>query len=517
MKNDIRHYQLWNENDVGDASTMFLNTPPRGENPASRESWLEERIARQDKIIAALIQRVEHSMDHHTNAYSLFQAAIVLDEEVRARTAELHSALHDLEKINSELKSAKDTAEKLNATKTRLLAAAGHDLLQPLNAARLSLSALREERLPSEAVGLAAQIDRSLTSVEQLMRALMDISKLDAGVTQPEFCSFPIERIMQGLYWDFAQLARQNNLRLRMTGSSAVVLSDPVFLRRIIQNLMSNAIRYTISGGVVVTCSRQDGQLVISIHDTGIGIPDDEKDKIFYEFHRGSAPEAHATEGLGLGLAIAKRMAEALGHELRFRSELGRGTVFSVTLPLSEDLPNPVPRAIDRQPLMLMHEGAFVVVVENDEKSRLAMETLLSRWSCQVVSAADIEEALAAFGEIEREPDLVIADFHLGRCGNGVDAIAAVARKFSRDIPGLIVTADHSADVAQRVVQAGHALLTKPLEPAELRALMSHLLTPANTGALAESAAADAAAAGRLQISAPGSRQTGIRAGGVQP
>jgi CheY-like chemotaxis protein len=145
------------------------------------------------------------------------------------------------------------------------------------------------------------------------------------------------------------------------------------------------------------------------------------------------------------------------------------------------------------------------------------METLLSRWSCQVVSAADIEEALAAFGEIEREPDLVIADFHLGRCGNGVDAIAAVARKFSREIPGLIVTADHSADVARRVAQAGHALLTKPLEPAELRALMSHLLTPANTSALAESAAADAAAAGRLQISAPGIRPRGIRAGGVQP
>jgi signal transduction histidine kinase len=236
MKNDIRHYQLWNENDAGDASTMFLNLPPGGESPASRERWLKERIARQDKIIAALIQRVEHSMDHHANAYSLFQAAIVLDEEVRARTAELHAALHDLEKINSELKIAKETAEKLNATKTRLLAAAGHDLLQPLNAARLSLSALREERLPSEAVGLAAQIDRSLTSVEQLMRALMDISKLDAGVTQPDFCSFPIERIMQGLYWDFAQLAKQNNLRLRMTGSSAVVLSDPVFLRRIIQS-----------------------------------------------------------------------------------------------------------------------------------------------------------------------------------------------------------------------------------------------------------------------------------------
>ncbi|NJM34846.1 MAG: hybrid sensor histidine kinase/response regulator [Rhodomicrobium sp.] len=435
MKNDIRHYQLWNETEESGAPTMFLNIPAGDAGKVSRESWLEERIARQDKIIAALIQRVEHSMDHQANAYSLFQAAIVLDEEVRARTLDLHTALYDLERINSELKAAKDTAEKLNATKTRFLAAAGHDLLQPLNAARLSLSALKEGHLPEEAAALTAQIDRSLTSIEQLMRALMDISKLDAGVTQPDFRSFPIERILQGLYWDFAHAARQQNLRLRVIGPSAVVYSDPIFLRRIIQNLMSNAIRYTQTGGVVVLCQRRHGELAVSIHDTGIGIADDEQDKIFHEFHRGASLDVRVADGLGLGLAIAKRMAEALGHELRFRSELGRGTVFSVSLPLSDAPASSCPEALDLKSFTPVHEGAFVVIVENDEKSRIAMENLLTRWSCQVVSATGTEEILAALGEIERTPDLVIADFHLRRGGNGLDAIAASRANFRTPSP----------------------------------------------------------------------------------
>jgi signal transduction histidine kinase/CheY-like chemotaxis protein len=478
MKNDMRHYQLWNEDDQGESPKMFLNLPDLN-GAEAREKLLNEKIARQDRIIAALIQRVEHSMDHHANAYSLFQAAIVLDEEVRARTAELHAALNDLERINSELKSAKDTAEKLNATKSRLLAAAGHDLVQPLNAARLSLSALKEENLTEGAAGLAAQIDRSLASVEQLMRALMDISKLDAGVTQPDFCSFPIEHILQGLYWDYAHAARQQNLRLRVLCSNAVVWSDPVFLRRIIQNLMSNAIRYTNVGGVVVFCRQSEDQLTVSICDTGIGIAADEQDKIFSEFHRGSSPAAHASEGLGLGLAIAKRMSEALGHELRLRSELGRGTVFSVTVPISRVKPAPGTRALERAPVTPVLEGAFVVVVENDESSRLAMENLLSRWSCQVVSAASIEEIDAALGEIERTPDLIIADFHLGRGGHGIDAIEAVGSRFAEAIPGLVVTADHDPEIACLAEKAGRALLIKPVEPAELRALMSHLLSPA--------------------------------------
>jgi signal transduction histidine kinase/CheY-like chemotaxis protein len=467
---------------------MSLNLPDMN-GAETRERLLHEKIARQDRIIAALIQRVEHSMDHHANAYSLFQAAIVLDEEVRARTAELHAALHDLERINAELKSAKETAEKLNATKSRLLAAAGHDLVQPLNAARLSLSALKEESLTDEAAGLAAQIDRSLASVEQLMRALMDISKLDAGVTQPDFCSFPIEHILQGLYWDYAHAARQQNLRLRVLCSNAVVWSDPVFLRRIIQNLMSNAIRYTNHGGVVVFCRRHEEQLTVSICDTGIGIPLEEQDKIFSEFHRGSTPAAHASEGLGLGLAIARRMADALGHELRLRSQLGRGTVFSVTMPISRARPVPA-HALERPPVTPVLEGAFVVVVENDESSRLAMENLLSRWSCQVVSAGSIEEIVAALGEIERTPDLVIADFHLGRGGHGIGAVQAVASRFAQTVPGLIVTADHDPEIARLATKAGCALLTKPVEPAELRALMSHLLSPAKVDCTPEVAAA---------------------------
>ncbi|MFW6024189.1 MAG: ATP-binding protein [Dichotomicrobium sp.] len=477
MTNDIRYYQLWNEEAQGEPPQTFVSLTAADSVCGSRERMLEERVARQDKIIAALVKRVENSADQHANAYSLFQAAIMLDEEVRARTAELHATLHELETINAELTEAKETAERLSATKSRFLAAAGHDLLQPLNAARLSLSALKEEDLAPDAESLAAQIDRSLSSVEQLMRALMDISKLDAGATQPECCSFPIERILQSLYWDFAHSAKQKDLRLRVLTSRANVFSDPVFLRRILQNLMSNAIRYTNSGGVLLACTRRNRELAVSVIDTGTGIDEDEQDAVFDEFHRGSSPAAQVKDGLGLGLAIAKRMAEALGHRLSFRSQPGRGTVFSVTMPLSEAMPVGGVSGIERKAFMRAHEGAFVIVIENDESGRIAMENLLSRWSCQVISVAGIDECLDALAEIERTPDLIIADYLLGPAGSGLDAIKAVSQRFAQDVPGLIVTADHSHDVARKVSEAGHTLLTKPVEPAELRAVMSHILT----------------------------------------
>lgn len=490
MKSKFFQCEQWDGEEELDRPTLFMTLPPANGDSSARAKAQDEHIARLERIIASLIQRVERSMDHHANAYSLFQTAIVLDEEVRARTAELRRALRDLEQMNCKLKAAKDVAERLNASKTKFLAAAGHDLLQPLNAARLSLSALKEEKVSQEAAALIAQVDRSLTSVEQLMRMLMDISKLDAGVTQPEICKFPINHILQGLYWDFAPEAKRRGLKLRMIGTLAAVSSDPVFLRRILQNLLSNAIRYTRTGGVCVFCHKQDQEVRISVIDTGIGISVEEKDQIFEEFHRGRAPDGHHAEGLGLGLAIAKRMAEALDHKLFLHSELGRGTVFSVSVPLAGTKPTPCEKSLDRGRFVLAHEGAFVVVIENDEAARTAMEKLLSRWSCQTVSAESIGGILCALDEIERTPDLIIADYYLNNGEFGLDAIKAVCTKFAQRIPALVVTADHAASTAMRIASAGYALLTKPVQPAELRALMSHLLMSAAPGGIRSDPAA---------------------------
>ena len=195
----------------------------------SREARLERRLARLEKINGALMRRVERSMDHHANAYSLFQAAIVLEDEVRARTTQLSKALSDLERTNREVSQAKEAAERSNATKTRFLAAASHDLLQPLNAARLCMSALKDEDLQESPAQLIRQIDRSLTTVEQLLRALLDISKLDAGVTQPEIRCFAIDDVLRSIYSDFAPDAAQRGLRLRVLSDAAIGLRTSLY------------------------------------------------------------------------------------------------------------------------------------------------------------------------------------------------------------------------------------------------------------------------------------------------
>ena len=443
----------------------------------SREARLERRLARLEKINGALMRRVERSMDHHANAYSLFQAAIVLEDEVRARTTQLSKALSDLERTNREVSQAKEAAERSNATKTRFLAAASHDLLQPLNAARLCMSALKDEDLQESPAQLIRQIDRSLTTVEQLLRALLDISKLDAGVTQPEIRCFAIDDVLRSIYSDFAPDAAHRGLRLRVLSDATIVRSDPIFLRRILQNLLSNALRYTHAGGAVVACRRDGDRLHIAVCDTGMGIDERERDAIFDEFHRGNAPSGGPSDGLGLGLAIVKRMAKALGHPLDLCSKPGKGTVFSVTVPLGARPSGSRRPRLERRDFVLAHEGAFVVVVENDNAVREAMEALLARWSCQTVSAAGVPETLAVLKDVERVPDLIIADYHLGGGQTGLQAIEAVRAHFASVTPGLIVTADHTSKVAELAQDAKCELLTKPVQPAELRALMSHLLT----------------------------------------
>lgn len=438
-----------------------------------RETVLLDRIRRLEKINAALMDRVERSTDAHGNAYSLFQTAINLELQVRARTEELTNVLRRLEHSNDELRRAKDEAEQANAYKTRFLAAAGHDLLQPLNAARLSVSALAEVQENEEGARLTGQVDRALVTIEDLLKTLLDISKLDAGVMTPEVRVVPLSDILASLGSDFGPIVAQKGLDFRLGRTAEHVRTDPLLLRRILQNLISNAVRYTPAGGVLVGVRRAGPETVrIVVADTGVGIPAAEHETIFEEFRRGSARAADATTGLGLGLAIVRRMAQALGHDLALRSEEGRGTAFSVTVPTAPAPPRAAGEAVARAALKTFGiADARVLVVENDEAVKVATEHLLSRWSCRVETASTVSEAAVA-----APADLVLADYHLDNGETGLDAIAAVRAVAGRPVPAVVITANYSEDVARRVRAAGCEVMQKPVKPAELRALMAHIL-----------------------------------------
>ncbi|MER8486041.1 hybrid sensor histidine kinase/response regulator [Mesorhizobium sp. M1322] len=432
------------------------------------------------KINAALVSRVERSMDQQGNAFSLFQTAISLENRVRTRTEELHSTLRRLEQSNIDLSAAKENAELANLSKTRFLAAASHDVLQPLNAAHLSVSALAEVQTSDEGKKLVRQVERSLETMEDLLRTLLDISKLDAGVVQPDIGDVSLEVLFSSLRSDFLPVAELKSLTLKFRPVNAVVRSDRTLLRRILQNLLSNALRYTRSGGVLVGTRHRGDTIRIDVADTGCGIPDDQREAVFEEFHRGTIPTdaGLAGAGLGLGLAIVRRIAAALGHPVTFSSKVGHGTIFHIDVPvgIGASVDAIASSADMERPRGYGLFGTKVLLVENDVEVLQAMTSLLERWQCLVRPATSTDAALEMLGDTDWVPDIVIADQHLDGGDLGTTTIAEVRDYLSRAVPALIVTADGSETVAKAARAAGIELMRKPLKPAQLRALLAHLL-----------------------------------------
>ena len=433
-------------------------------------------IERLKRINAALMSRVERAMDQQGNAFSLFQTAINLESRVRQHTEDLRGALRRLEQSNIDLASAKENAERANTSKTRFLAAASHDVLQPLNAALLSVSALADLQSGEEGRRLVAQVERSLETMGDLLRTLLDISKLDAGVIQPERADVALEPLFASLKSDFQPLADKKGIRLRFRATDLAALSDRTLLRRILQNVVSNAIRYTTTGGVLVAARRRGTALRIDVYDTGSGIPDDEREEIFEEFHRGTASAADLTGGLGLGLSIVRRMVEALGHGLAFSSVVGRGTVFRLSLPLARttEVQAAPPEPEPQRAYGLF--GAKVLLIENDETVAEATTALLERWRCTVRSASTVGAAMDALGDTDWVPDVIIADQHLDHGDLGSEAIAEARVFLMRQVPAVIVTADPSDQLQRSARREGVEVMLKPVKPAQLRALLAHLL-----------------------------------------
>jgi signal transduction histidine kinase len=448
------------------------------QRPSDSIAELQREAAKLKKINAALMSRVERSMDQQLNAFSLFETAIALDQQVRDRTRQLREALHSIERANDSLYRAKQQAEAASSLKSSVLISVTHDLLQPVNAARLTLSTLAEMIESNSASALIDQVDRSLVTLEDLLRSLLEIAKLDAGALRPDMRPILIASVFEPLLREFAPVTAKHNLALRIIPSSLAVISDAMMLRRILQNLLANALRYTRSGGVLMGCRLRGDRVCIQVCDTGPGIPKAQQEAIFLEFQRGESSLGDEA-GFGLGLSIVRRFATALKHEVRVSSRLGHGSTFSIELDRADraDVP-PSGREVQRLELQCGGlEGAKILLIENDCLSAEAMAALLESWGCDVATTVSAEEALERLGALGGAPDAVIADLHLDHDRNGLVAVEEIRRHTRLDVPAMIVTADYSEAAAREASHHGLELLKKPVKPAEMRALLSFLLT----------------------------------------
>ena len=389
-----------------------------------------------------------------------------LEQRVAERT-------HELSQLNLALSAAKSTAETANQSKTRFLTAVGHDLMQPMNAARLFCSALghQTETLTPEAKKLVEHMDNSLRSAEELIGDLLDISRLENGRITPDRKAFALSELFDGLGAEFRAIAQEQDVAFRMRGSALRVDSDIKLLRRILQNFLTNALRYG-KGPILLGVRRKGPTLNLEVWDRGPGIPDDKLNVIFEEFKRLDSHQTRAEKGLGLGLAIADGLCRVLGHRLEVRSWPGRGSVFSVALPIALEAAQaaaPAPRP--SEPLA----GLEVLCVDNEDSILVGMSSLLGRWGCQVWTARDREGCAALLAQGIR-PQLALVDFHLDEGDTGPQLMAWLRTRLNEPLPGVVISADGRPEMVAQVHAAGLDYLAKPVKPAALRALLNRHL-----------------------------------------
>ncbi len=431
----------------------------------------QRRVEKLSRITDVLVERVGRLEETRGSAWSMFQAAVALEQEVQARTRDLERALADLSERNRELAVARAAAEEANRSKTRFLRAASHDLLQPLSAAKLFLAALKDTAQDPFQTELTQRLSGAFESVEELMHAVLDIARLDSQ--RIEFQRKPVElaRLFHRLGVEYAPMAEAKGLRLTFAPTSAVVESDPVFLRRIAQNLVSNAIKYTDRGGVLVGVRRRGDRAWLDVLDTGVGIAPGDRARIFDEFQRigreGGAP------GMGLGLSIVRRACAKLGHPIALDSQPGRGTAFRVSLPLIG--PGHAPARADDALSGPSLRGRVALVVENDDAMRRAYQLLLrDRLGMVARVAGGTAEALAMMGE--EPPDVVIADFNLDNDDTGLQAIRALRAAAGQAVPAITVSARRDPEINRACLELGVPMLEKPLRPEELQAMLQGML-----------------------------------------
>lgn len=397
----------------------------------------------------------ELAEDFNRMSHRLQDSHATLERKVEERTAQLALA---------------------NQAKSRFLAAASHDLRQPLQALGLFVAQLRARMDTTERRRVIERIDTALAAMNELFNALLDVTKLDAGGLTPEPSEFPVARLLKRIEQTFAEAAREKNLSLRVLPSRAWLRTDFILLERILFNLVSNAVRYTSRGGIMVGCRRRGADLRIEVWDTGVGIPSDQHRNIFGEFYRLGERDRDQRAGLGLGLAIVDRLCRLLGHPIAVTSRVGKGSRFTVTVPTVAPCAEVVAlRAPVRAPLDNSH-GKLVVAIDDDPLVLEGMHGLFRSWGCRVVTGASADAALAGLAKHDQTPDLIVTDYRLPDGTTGIDAIAQLRSAFGSPIPAFLISGDVSPERLHEARANGYHLQHKPVDPMQLRAMFNQLL-----------------------------------------
>lgn len=405
-----------------------------------------------------------------------FVADITERKQAQLRLLQLNEQLEQrVAERTRELREARDAAEAANLSKDKYLAAASHDLLQPLNAARLLISTLCERRLPNDERNLVQRAHQALEGAEDLLTDLLDISKLDQSAIKPDIDSYGLDEVLLPLISEFQPVAEAAGLQLVHFLPRYAIQTDFRLLSRILRNFLSNACRYTERGRVLLGARKRGGSLRIEVWDTGRGIAADQLQSIFLELNQLGIERAAERRGVGLGLAIVERIAKMLDYRIQVRSNPGRGSVFSIEVPLSESMPKRSLETIVSVPqLGNPLPGRRLLVLDNELSILHSMTALLGQWGCEVLTAADQAQAVAVLDG--RAPEVILADFHLDQGVTGWEVAQALRERFGEAIPVVMITADRSDQCRKQLQGLGVPVLNKPVKAGKMRSVLSHLL-----------------------------------------
>jgi signal transduction histidine kinase/CheY-like chemotaxis protein len=433
------------------------------------------------KQVRALIERVERAVDEQGGAFSWFQAAATLEETVRQRTLEyeqlnrrLTRELEARREIELALKAAKAQAELANQSKTRFLAAASHDLRQPLSSAMLFLESVETGTLATSDRDYLRKALVALASLSNLLGTLLDVARLDSGTIEPQYADFPAAAVLDRIVPEFEGVARAAGLELQFVRSGAWLRSDMHLLETVLRNLISNAIRYTPRGRVLIGCRRRRDGLEIQVHDTGIGIAGEHLSAIFDPYYQVPAGARSHGAGIGLGLSIVDRISRLLSLERDVRSSPGRGSMFAVRVPYGH-APERLRRSRRSVAGVPRHRALAIAVIDDDPDIRQGLAATLAKWGHRPLAAATATDAVVQLIGGDLTPDLVISDYHLAGGLKGDAAIEEVRREFDHVPPAVVMTSDPDAALRRSLEARGFTLLEKPLNLARLRTLLERL------------------------------------------
>ena len=382
---------------------------------------------------------------------------------------------HDLSVQDKYLRDAKEEAERANRAKSQFLAAASHDLRQPLHAMQMYITALQQKIKDKETLKIVSDIDAVSISTGRLLNSILDVSQLEAGAVKPQIEDFPVQEVLHRVARGFRPMSYRKGISLHIVPSSAYIRSDPILLEQIIGNFVANAIRYTETGRVLLGCRRRAGELSIEILDTGPGIPKHQRDAIFDDFHQLDNKERDRGKGLGLGLAIVRRLSICLDHLIEHSSVLNRGSRFAVVVGLG-DKPVDVVEARQFKSSFINLKNISVLLIEDDLMVLDATQQLLESWGCKVICANNAESAMRLMSDPYNIPDIIVADYRLPGSANGIQAIDNITSKLGCPVSAFIITGEADTSEVRKISDHGYRVLSKPVHPAKLRALISHLL-----------------------------------------